>query len=401
MRQPAPTSSPDRPTIPYIVGDGIGPDIWRATRLLLDAAVESAYGSARAINWFEVMAGERAQALTGKRLPAETLLALTRHKVGIKGPLATEVARGERSPNVALRQALDLYACVRPVRHIPGAPTPLREPSRLDVVIFRENTEDVYVGIEWPAESPGAEQLRTLLAAQFGATIRPASALGLKPISEFASKRLVRAAIAYALATGRPSVTLVHKGNIMKHTEGAFCEWGYEVARDGFGTEVVAERDGGSGRVVIKDRIADAMFQELLLRPEEHSVIATTNLNGDYLSDAAAAQVGGLGLAPGGNLGDEVAVFEATHGTAPDIAGRDIANPCSLMLSGAMLLEHLGWGEAAALVRRAIEVTIGCGVVTADLARQVPGVTAVSSSQFAAACVRALPGMGPASASLV
>jgi len=385
------------PVVPFIAGDGIGPDIWRVTRQVLDAAAAKAYGDTREVIWQEVLAGGRAAAECGEWLPNATLDALRSAGVGIKGPLATEVGGGMRSMNVALRQALDLYACIRPVRHIPGVPAPVRDPGLLNIVIFRENTEDVYAGVEWPAGSAAADEVRRYLVDHHGASLREHSAIGIKPMSEFASKRLIRAAIRHALQHGRPSVTLVHKGNVMKYTEGAFRNWGYEVAREEFAGQTVTETelgdaaDGHPGnRLVIKDRIADAMFQELLLRPGEHSVIATPNLNGDYLSDAAAAQVGGLGIAPGANVGDDVAVFEATHGTAPGLAGTDRANPCSLLLSGAMLFDHLQWPEAAELVRNAIAATVGAGVLTEDLARQVSGARAVSTSTFAEQVVRRL-----------
>jgi isocitrate dehydrogenase len=385
------------PVVPFIAGDGIGPDIWRATRQVLDAAADTAYGGTREVIWQEVLAGGRAAAECGEWLPRATLDALRSAGVGIKGPLATEVGGGMRSMNVALRQALDLYACIRPVRHIPGVPAPVRDPGLLDIVIFRENTEDVYAGVEWPAGSAAADEVRRYLVDHHGASLREHSAIGIKPMSEFASKRLIRAAIRHALQHGRSSVTIVHKGNVMKYTEGAFRNWGYEVAREEFAGQTVTEAELGDAaetpsgnRLVIKDRIADAMFQELLLRPGEHSVIATPNLNGDYLSDAAAAQVGGLGIAPGANVGDDVAVFEATHGTAPGLAGTDRANPCSLLLSGAMLFDHLRWPEAAELVRNAIAATIGAGVLTEDLARQVSGARAVSTSTFAEQVARRL-----------
>lgn len=382
--------SASHPIVPFIEGDGIGPDVWRATRRVLDVAVERAFGGGRRIAWREVFAGAKAAALTGSWLPPETLEAFSRYRVGLKGPLLTEVGRGARSLNVALRQELDLYACIRPVRHIPGVPSPVRKPGSLDIVIFRENTEDVYAGIEWPAASADAERLRELLSTGFGARIREGSAIGVKPMSEFGTKRLMRAAIRYAIRHGRPSVTIVHKGNVMKYTEGAFCQWGYETARNEFGDATVPECDAGdgTGKVVIKDRIADAMFQELLLYPGDHSVVAAPNLNGDYLSDAAAAQVGGLGMAPGANVGDEVAVFEATHGTAPSLAGRDIANPSSLILSGAMMLEHIAWDAAAALVRAGLEQAIAAGTVTVDLARQMEGARGVSTSEFADQVIR-------------
>jgi isocitrate dehydrogenase len=380
----------DRIVVPVIPGDGIGPEIWQAAQLVLDAAVTTAYRGNRAITWREVAAGAEAIAMAGEPLPPETLRAFQECGVGIKGPLGTEVGRGARSPNVALRQTLDLYACVRPVRHIDGAPSPVREPGRLDIVIFRENTEDVYAGIEWAAGSAEADRLRGMLEGEFGARIAAGSALGIKPMSERGSKRLVRAAIRYAIEHGRPSVTLVHKGNIMKYTEGAFRDWGYEVAKEEFGHQTVPEdaaRGDARGLVVIKDRIADAMFQELLLAPDQHSVLATPNLNGDYLSDAAAAQVGGLGLAPGANIGDMVAVFEPTHGTAPRLAGQGKANPTAMILCGAMLLDHVGWTEAAAVVRRGVELAVQRGQVTEDLARHVPGASALSTSDFARAVV--------------
>ncbi len=381
---------PARPIIPFIEGDGTGPDIWRATRRVLDAAVAKAFGGQRALVWMEVFAGEKSVAVTGEWLPQETLQALREFRIGIKGPLATPVGGGIRSLNVALRQELDLYACIRPVRYIPGVPSPMREPEKLDIVIFRENTEDVYAGIEWKAGSREADQVRAFLVEQFGSEIREHSAIGIKPISEFGSKRLVGAAIRYAIERGKPSVTIVHKGNIMKFTEGAFRDWGYEVARLQFGDRTVpeAEATGETGKVVLKDRIADAMFQQLLLRPDEYSVLATPNLNGDYLSDAAAAQVGGLGMAPGANVSDEAAVFEATHGTAPKYANKDMVNPGSLILSGVMMLEHLGWNEAAERVVRGLERTIANRTVTYDLERQMQGARLVSTSGFAEEIVR-------------
>ncbi len=389
---------PARPIIPFIEGDGTGPDIWRATSKVLDAAVEKAYGGERRIVWMEVYAGEKALNLTGEWLPDETLHALEQFKVSIKGPLTTPVGGGIRSLNVTLRQVLDLYACIRPVRYIPGVPSPMREPEKLDVVIFRENTEDVYAGIEWKAGSPEANRVRDFLVKEMGADIREESAIGIKPMSAFGSKRLINAAIRYALKHRRPSVTLVHKGNIMKFTEGAFRDWGYELASESFAGSVIREGAGagvqghgngnGEGKVLIKDRIADAMFQQLLLRPDEYSVIATPNLNGDYLSDAAAAQVGGLGMAPGANIGEEVAVFEATHGTAPKYANQDKINPGSLILSGVMMLQHMGWNEAADLVIRGLERTIAQKTVTYDLERQMTGAQLVSTSGFGAAIIK-------------
>ena len=383
---------PNRPIVPFIEGDGIGPDIWAATRRVVDAAVAHAYDGARAIAWMEVLAGEKANERTGEWLPQETLDALTEFRVAIKGPLTTPVGGGIRSLNVTIRQVLDLYSCIRPVRWIPGVPSPVREPHKLHVVIFRENTEDVYAGIEWASGSDEAERLRAFLQDRMGAAVREASGIGIKPISPFGTKRHVAAAIRYALARGRDSVTLVHKGNIMKFTEGAFRDWGYEVAEELFPGETIPESrlwDGeeANGRVVIKDRIADAMFQQVLLRPDEYSVVATPNLNGDYLSDACAAQVGGLGMAPGANVGDEVAVFEATHGTAPKYAGQDKVNPGSLILSAAMMLEHLRWDEAAKAVDRGLEGAVAAGTVTYDLERQMEGATKVSTSAFGEAVV--------------
>ncbi len=379
---------PDRPVIPFIEGDGTGPDIWRASRRVFDAVVEKVSGGKRRVEWLEVLAGEKAFKQTGNWLPEETLDTIRRYRVAIKGPLTTPVGGGIRSLNVALRQLLDLYACIRPVRYFAGVPSPMREPEKLDVVIYRENTEDVYTGVEYAAGSPEATRLLTFLRDQFGAKIRDESALGIKPMSRFGTQRLVAKAIQYAIKARRPSVTLVHKGNIMKFTEGAFREWGYEVARDRFGEQTMPESDGGrgkgeKGRVIVKDRIADSMFQQVLLRPEEYSVIATPNLNGDYLSDACVAQIGGLGMAPGGNVGDGFAVFEATHGTAPKYAGLDKVNPGAVLLSGAMMFEELGWSDAADAIIRGLSGAIAARRVTYDLARQMPGATEVSTSQFA------------------
>ncbi len=379
---------PDRPVIPFIEGDGTGPDIWRASRRVFDAVVEKVSGGKRRVEWLEVLAGEKAFKQTGNWLPEATLDAIRRHRVAIKGPLTTPVGGGIRSLNVALRQLLDLYACIRPVRYFAGVPSPMREPEKLDVVIYRENTEDVYTGVEYAAGSPEATRLLTFLRDQFGAKIRDESALGIKPMSRFGTQRLVAKAIQYAIKARRPSVTLVHKGNIMKFTEGAFREWGYEVARDRFGEQTMPESDGGrgkgeKGRVIVKDRIADSMFQQVLLRPEEYSVIATPNLNGDYLSDACVAQIGGLGMAPGGNVGDGFAVFEATHGTAPKYAGLDKVNPGAVLLSGAMMFEELGWSDAADAIIRGLSGAIAARRVTYDLARQMPGATELSTSHFA------------------
>jgi isocitrate dehydrogenase len=385
---------PDDPIVPFIEGDGTGPDIWRATKYVLDGTVEKVYGGKKKFHWYEVLAGDKAFAATGEYLPQATLDAIRHYRVSIKGPLSTPVGGGIRSLNVTLRQVLDLYACVRPVRYFEGVPSPVKQPGKVDMIIFRENTEDVYAGIEWPAESEGARSIIEFVNAierRGGSKIREGSAIGIKPISEFGSKRLVRKAIEYAIAAKRDSVTLVHKGNIMKFTDGGFKDWGYEIARAEFGDATIPESevsaDGAGGRIVIKDRIADSMFQQVLLRPSEYSVIATTNLNGDYLSDALAAQVGGLGMAPGSNESDEVAIFEATHGTAPKYAGKDMINPCSLILSGVMMLRHLQWWDAADAIERAIAKTIAQKKVTYDLERQMQGATKVSTSEFGRAIV--------------
>jgi isocitrate dehydrogenase len=383
---------PDDPIVPFIEGDGTGPDIWRASVRVFDAAVNKAYAGARRLAWVEVLAGQRAKDSSGEWLPADTLEAVKTYKVAIKGPLTTPVGGGIRSLNVTMRQVLDLYACVRPVRYFKGAPSPVCHPERMNVVIFRENTEDVYAGIEWARGTPQAVRIIEFLDREMGKRIRPDSGIGIKPMSETATKRLVRMAIRYALANNRPTVTFVHKGNIMKFTEGAFRDWGYEVARAEFRDQIVTEEEvtaGASreGKVLINDRIADSMFQQVLTRPAEYSILATPNLNGDYLSDACAAQVGGLGMAPGGNIGDEIGFFEATHGTAPKYAGKDVVNPSSLILSGVMMLKHLGWKEAALLIETALERTIQQGVVTYDLARQMTGATEVKTSRFADALI--------------
>ena len=379
---------PDDPIIPYIEGDGIGPDIWRASVRVFDAAVRQAFDGARRVVWFEVLAGEKANERTGEWLPADTLEAARAYRVAIKGPLTTPVGGGIRSLNVSIRQLLDLYACVRPVRYFRGTPSPVRNPEQMDVVIFRENTEDVYSGIEWEQGSEEARRLIEYLGSEMGKRVRPDSGVGIKPISITGTKRLVRMAIRHALDNGRTSVTLVHKGNIMKFTEGAFRDWGYEVAREEFGERTVKEWDGEpNGRVVMKDRIADSMLQQILTRTSDYSVIATTNLNGDYLSDACAAQVGGLGLAPGANIGDEVGFFEATHGTAPKYAGKDVINPSSVMLSGAMMFRYLGWGEVATRIEAAIERTIQQKRVTYDLHRLMEGATKLKTSEYADAVI--------------
>ena len=370
----------------WIEGDGIGPEIWKVTRPVLDAAMKVSTNGEHELEWVELLAGEKAMALTGSPLPKETLEALSTAAVAIKGPLGTPVGGGIRSLNVAMRQAFDLYACIRPVSWFEGISTPVKHPERVNMVIFRENTEDVYAGIEYAAGTEEAEKLATFLRTEFGANIREASAIGIKPMSEFGSKRLVRSAIRYAIEHGLPSVTLVHKGNIMKFTEGGFRAWGYEVAREEFGDITIPEKEAtpenSEGKIIIKDRIADAMFQEALLRPEEYSVLALPNLNGDFISDALAAQVGGLGMAPGVNMSDTLALFEATHGTAPTAAGKDIANPGSLLLSGALMLSHMGFEEAATRVRKAILEAIGDKTVTPDLAKEMIVAEAVSCTKF-------------------
>ncbi len=389
---------PDRPIIPFIEGDGIGPDIWRATQTVVDEAVEKTYSDSKSIAWMEILAGAKAKELTDEWLPAATTDAIREYRVAIKGPLTTPVGGGIRSLNVTLRQTLDLYACVRPVRYIPGVPSPVREPKRVDMVIFRENTEDVYAGIEWEEGSRGAEEVIEFLRTSLGKRVRPDSGIGIKPVSKTGSQRLVRKAIEYALAQGRESVTLVHKGNIMKYTEGAFKQWGYDLATEAFADDTISEADlwekhdgqRPDGKVVIKDRIADAMFQQVLLRPDEYDVIATTNLNGDYLSDALAAQVGGLGMAPGSNEGDGLALFEATHGTAPKYAGQDKVNPGSLILSAVMMLRWLGWNEAAEAIELGLERTVAEKKVTYDLERQMKGATLLKTSEFAQAVVNNL-----------
>ena len=387
---------PDHPIIAFIEGDGIGPDISRASLRVWDAAVQAAYRGQRRIAWMEIFAGEKAaERYQGDYLPAETLDALREFSVGIKGPLTTPIGGGFRSLNVSLRQMLDLYACVRPVRWYQGVPSPLKEPEKVDVVIFRENTEDVYAGIEYAAGSPQATKVERFLKDEMGATFVEGSGIGIKPMSAFATKRLVRRAIKHALDEGRRSVTLVHKGNIQKFTEGAFRNWGYELAKEEFGNvtlteaELWSQHDGKQpeGMIVIKDRIADIMFQQMLLRPDEYDVIATPNLNGDYLSDAVAAEVGGIGIAPGANIGDRQALFEATHGTAPKYANQDRVNPGSLLFSGVMLLRHIGWREAADLIVRAYEKTISQGIVTYDFARLMQGAREVKTSEFASAII--------------
>jgi len=389
---------PDRPIVPFIEGDGIGPDIWRATRRVLDGAVERIYNGSRSIAWAEILAGEKAKETMDEWLPQATFDAIRNFRIAIKGPLTTPVGGGIRSLNVTLRQTLDLYACVRPIRHFSGVPSPVKEPGKVDMVLYRENTEDVYAGLEWEVGSRGATELIEFLRSSLGKRVREDSGIGIKPVSTTGSKRLVRKALQFAVDNGRTDVTLVHKGNIMKYTEGAFKEWGYEVARDEFGDLTVTEQelwdeyDGQlpEGKILVKDRIADAMFQQVLLRPTEYQVIATTNLNGDYLSDALAAQVGGLGMAPGSNEGDGLALFEATHGTAPKYADMDKVNPGSLILSGVMMLRWMGWIEAADAIETSIAGTIEQKRVTYDLERQMEGATLLKTSEFAEAIIENL-----------
>ncbi len=391
-------SVPDNVTIPYIEGDGIGPEVVSVAREVLSKAVEKVYNGEKSIEWKEIFAGSKAKELYGELLPEETLKAIKEHVVTLKGPLTTPVGEGYRSLNVTIRQSLDLYACVRPVFYIKGVPSPMKHPEHMDIVIFRENTEDVYAGIEWKAKSEEAKKVREFLEKEFGIKIREDAGIGLKPISEFCTKRLVRKAIEYALNNNRKSVTLVHKGNIMKYTEGTFREWGYEVAREEFGSFVITEDELWSkhngelpeGKIVIKDRIADNMFQQLITRTQEYDVIATSNLNGDYLSDAAAGQVGGLGVAPGANIGDYVAVFEATHGTAPKYAGLNKVNPTSIILSGVMMLEYIGWKEAGEAIKNAIEKTILQKNVTYDLARQMEGAVTIGTREYGAKIIENL-----------
>lgn len=384
---------PSNPIIPFIEGDGIGPDIWRAAKYVMDAAVEKVYGSKRKIEWMEIYAGEKAQELYGEQLPDETINAIRDHIVAIKGPLTTPIGGGFRSLNVTLRQVMDLYACIRPVKYYKGVPSPVKNPDNMNIVIFRENTEDVYSGIEWQEGSDEAAQIINYIKEKFGKEIRSDSGIGIKPMSVFGTKRLVRKAIEYAIAEDRKTLTLVHKGNIMKYTEGAFRDWGYELAAEEFGNETLTEQalwdkyDGNlpDGKILVNDRIADSMFQQILTRTEDYEVAATPNLNGDYLSDACAAQVGGLGMAPGANIGDEIGLFEATHGTAPKYANKNMVNPGSLLLSGVMMLNYLEWNEAGELIESALEKTILQKRVTYDLERQMEGATKLGTFEFAEA----------------
>ncbi len=387
---------PSNPIIPFISGDGTGMDIWPATKYVLDEAVSKAYNRTKQIDWMEILAGEKAFNLKKEWLPRETIDAIRKYRVSIKGPLTTPVGGGIRSLNVALRQELDLYACVRPVKYISGVPSPVKKPEKVDMIIFRENTEDVYAGIEWASKSAEADKLIDFLKKEMKANIADGSGIGIKPVSEQGSKRLIRNAIEYAIKHKKPSVTIVHKGNIMKFTEGAFKNWGYELAKQEFSQSVISwdelttKYNGKQpeGMVLIKDCIADSMFQQVLLRPEDYSVIATMNLNGDYLSDALAAQVGGLGLAPGANIGNNIACFEATHGTAPKYAGQDKVNPGSLILSGVMLLDYIGWGEAARLIEKGLAKTIHDKNVTYDLHRLIEGAKLLRCSEFAQEIVK-------------
>jgi isocitrate dehydrogenase len=383
---------PEHVTIPYIEGDGVGPDIWKASVEVFDEAVKKAYGNRQSIHWLEILAGEKAYARMGQWLPDETLKSFKEYRVGIKGPLGTPVGGGIRSLNVAIRQRMDLYACIRPVKYISGVPSPLREPEKIDMIVFRENVEDLYAGIEWPSGTPEAVRVVEFLLKEMGQKVRMDSAIGIKPMSPFNSKRLIRMAIRWAIDHRLPSVTLVHKGNILKFTEGGFRDWGYELAREEFADHTIAEADlppdgNPRGRIIIKDRITDAMFQQILLRPDEYSVLATPNLNGDYMSDALAAEAGGLGMAPGANIGDGYAVFEATHGSAPKYAGQDVINPGSVLLSGALMFDYLGWKEAAEWVRTGLQKTVQAKVVTYDLARQMEGAKQVKCSEFGRAII--------------
>lgn len=377
---------PDNPIVCFIEGDGIGADIWAAAKTVIDGAVATAYSGSKKIEWKEILAGEKAKEKVGNYLPEETIEAIKEYIVAIKGPLTTPVGGGIRSLNVTLRQRLDLYACVRPVRYFNGVPSPVKAPEKLDIVIFRENTEDVYAGIEWEAGSPEAKKVIAFINDNFNKSIISESGIGIKPMSEFGTRRLMRMAIEYAIKKKKKSITLVHKGNIMKFTEGAFAKWGYKEAAENFKDVTIKESDVKSpadaqGKIIIKDRIADAMFQQILLRPDEYEVLVTPNLNGDYISDAAAAQVGGLGIAPGANIG-KYAVFEATHGSAPKYAGQDKVNPGSVILSGVMMLEHMGWDKAAELIIKGIEKTIDQKYVTYDLERQMEGATIAKCSEF-------------------
>ena len=381
---------PDCPEIPFIEGDGIGHDIWKAAKPVFDTAVDLAYNGTRKIKWLEIFAGEKGLEKTGNRLSSEAVNIIEKHKVAIKGPLTTPVGKGERSLNVRIRQTLDLYACIRPVKYFSPVPSPVKHPEKVNITIFRENTEDLYSGIEWDSGSGGAKKVLDFLSKEMGVNLPLSSSIGIKPISPEKTKRLVLRAVEYAVNNSLQCVTIMHKGNIMKFTEGDFRKWAYESAKEKFAEKVVTEKElfenySGKlpdGKILLRDRIADMVFAEVILRPEEFDVIAATNLNGDYISDALAAQVGGLGIAPGANIGDRCAVFEATHGTAPDIAGKDMANPCSIILSGAMMLDHIGWKKAAELVRNGLEKALNSGKATHDLAMEMEGVKEVECSTF-------------------
>lgn len=377
---------PNNPIVCFIEGDGTGPDIWAASVRVINAAVAKAYNGEKKIEWKEILAGEKAKNATGSYLPDETVEAIKEYFVAIKGPLTTPVGGGIRSINVTLRQKLDLFACVRPVRYFTGVPSPVKQPEKLNIIIFRENTEDVYAGIEWEAGSAEAKKIISYINDNYNKSIISESGIGIKPMSEFGTRRLMRMALEHAIKHNKKSITIVHKGNIMKYTEGAFAKWCYKEAEENFRDKIVKESEtwagaSAEGKVIIKDRIADAMFQQILLRPDEYEVVITPNLNGDYLSDAAAAQVGGLGLAPGANIG-KYAVFEATHGTAPKYAGLDKINPSSVILSAVMMLEHMGWIEAADMIIKSMEKTIGNKTVTYDLARQMDGAVEIKCSEF-------------------
>ncbi|MFN8007712.1 MAG: isocitrate dehydrogenase (NADP(+)) [Terriglobia bacterium] len=386
---------PDNPIIPFIEGDGTGRDIWKASVRVFEAAVKRAYGGKKVVHWYEIFAGEKAYQKFGEWLPDDTIAAIKAFRIAIKGPLTTPIGGGIRSLNVTLRQVLNLYACVRPVKYYPGVPSPVKNPERMNIVIFRENTEDVYAGIEWPQGSKEAKKVIDFLGKELGKKIAPDSGIGVKPISITATKNLVRSAIRHAIEQGRHVVTLVHKGNIMKYTEGAFRDWGYQVAHEEFPDQTISEELVNKnfkgvrpeGKILINDRIADSMFQQVLTRADEYQVVATPNLNGDYLSDACAAQVGGLGIAPGANIGDEYGVFEATHGTAPKYADQDVINPGSVILSGVMMFNHMGWVEAGRIIEDAFATTIQQKKVTYDLERLMSGATKLKTSEFATAII--------------
>jgi isocitrate dehydrogenase len=389
---------PDDPVICYIQGDGVGREITEVTLPVLDRAVEKAYGGARRIVWFKLYAGKEAMHEYGEYLPADTLDAVAHYRMALKGPLETPTGSGIRSLNVTIRQTLNLYACVRPVKYISGVPSPVKHPDRVNMVVFRENTEDLYAGIEWKEGSEEALKVIDFMNREMGTSISPDSGVGVKPISIKRTKALMRAALDYAMANGRKSVTLVTKGNIMKFTEGAFMAWGYEVAQEEYGDQIITEKDvlanfdgkAPVGKIIVKDRLADNMLQQVLLYPEQYDVIATPNLNGDYISDALAAQVGGLGMAPGANLGQHMGVFEATHGTAPDIAGKGIVDPTALILSGELMLEYMGWPEAARIIRKGVEETIKSKQVTKDLALQMGDATELSTEEFGQAILKTM-----------